>query len=86
MDWGIDDLGGLMTEQRVIDAINSHGSDIQNISCILAGLLQQLRESQGAEGIERAKAFAIEVAKSRSSHGPTKPDIAHISQVFDQHK
>jgi hypothetical protein len=75
-----------MTDQRIIDAINSHGSDIKNISCILAGLLQQLRESQGAEGIEAARLFAVTVAQEMGQGGPTSPDIDHISRVFNQHK
>ena len=75
-----------MTDQRIIDAINSHGSDIKNISCILAGLLHQLKETQGTEGVEKAKAFALEVAKSFSAAGPAAPNTSHISRVFDQHK
>ncbi|MFG0323713.1 hypothetical protein ACF8EF_15450 [Pseudomonas sp. zjy_15] len=75
-----------MTDQRVIDAINAHGNDLQTISCVLAGLLQQLKASQGTAAVEAAKAVAIEVAKSMPQHGPTKPDIDRITRVFDQHR
>jgi hypothetical protein len=75
-----------MTDQRLIDAINSHATDIQNISCILAGLLQQLRETQGVEGIEAARLFAVSVAKQMPQGGLIAPDIDHISRVFNQHK
>ena len=75
-----------MTEQRVIDAINSHGDDLKTISCILAGLLQQLRESQGAEGVEAARQFAVTVAQQMGQGGPTAPDIDRINLTFNQHK
>ncbi|MBA6096330.1 hypothetical protein N5J66_05870 [Pseudomonas juntendi] len=75
-----------MTEQRVIDAINSHGDDIKTISCIIAGLLQQLRESQGAEGIESARQFALAVAQQMGQGGATAPDVDRINLVFNQHK
>ncbi|TFF38136.1 hypothetical protein [Pseudomonas sp. RIT623] len=75
-----------MTDPRIIDAINSHAADIQNISCILGGLLQQLRDTQGVEGLDRAKDFAIQAAKSLSKPGAVSPDIAHITKVFDQHR
>lgn len=75
-----------MTDPRIIDAINSHATDIQNISCILGGLLQQLRETQGVEGLDRAKEFAVQAANSLSKAGTVGPDVAHISRVFDQHR
>lgn len=75
-----------MTEQRVIDAINSHATDIKNISCIIAGLLQQLRESQGVEGIEAARLFAIKAAHDMTPDGINSPDIDLITRVFNQHK
>ena len=76
----------MSNEQKIIDAINSHGADILTISCILAGLIEQLKQSQGTEGLESARVFALEVAKTMPSIGPTRPDIARISVVFNQHK
>jgi hypothetical protein len=73
-------------EQRLIDVINSHGGDITTISCILAGLISQLRATQGPEGIEAARVFALEVAKTMPSTGPSRPDTNRISAVFNQHK
>lgn len=75
-----------MTDQRIINAINSHGNDLQTISCIIAGLLEQLKAAQGAEGIESARAFAVSVAESMPKGGPTTPDVARINHVFNQHK
>lgn len=76
----------MLNDQKIIDAINSHGGDILTISCILAGLIEQLKKSQGIEGIEAARLFALEVAKTMPSNGPTRPDTARISNVFNQHK
>lgn len=75
-----------MTDQRVIDAINSHGNDIKDISCVIAGLLHQLRASQGSEGIEAARLFAVSIAQQMPKSGPTTPDINRINNVFNQHK
>ncbi|MBI6621639.1 hypothetical protein YA0783_25455 [Pseudomonas corrugata] len=76
----------MLNEQKIIDAINSHGGDILTISCVLAGLINQLRAGQGPEGVEAARLFALEVAKTMPSTGPTRPDTARISAVFNQHK
>lgn len=75
-----------MTDQRIINAINAHGNDLQTISCIIAGLLQQLKAAQGVEGVEAARAFAISVADSMPKGGPTAPDVDRINHVFNQHK
>ncbi len=76
----------MLSEQKIIDAINSHGSDILNISCILGGLIAQLKKSQGPEGLEAARVFAVDIAKSYPAGGPTRPDAGRISEVFNQHK
>lgn|GEM_PF-2614322 len=75
-----------MTDQRVIEVINSHGNDIKDISCVIAGLLHQLRAAQGPEGVEAARQFAVSVAHQMSGSGPTAPDITRINHVFNQHK
>jgi hypothetical protein len=76
----------MIDDQKIIDAINSHGGDILTISCIIAGLIEQLKQAQGSEGVEAARLFALEVAKTMPSNGPTRPDITRISNVFNQHK
>lgn len=76
----------MIDEQQLIEVVNSHGSDILTISCILGGLVNQLKAIQGAEGIEAARLFALEVAKAMPSFGPTRPNTDRISDVFNQHK
>ncbi|WP_229999528.1 hypothetical protein [Pseudomonas carnis] len=76
----------MINDQKIIEAINSHGSDILNISCILSGLIEQLKKSQGPEGVEAARDYAVTMAKSFPAGGPTRPDAERISGVFNQHK
>ncbi|SOP98610.1 hypothetical protein [Pseudomonas syringae] len=76
----------MLDENKLVEVVNSHGSDILTISCVLAGLIQQLKASQGAEGIEAARLFALEVAKTMPIFGPTRPNTDRISATFNQHK
>ncbi|WP_421523059.1 hypothetical protein [Pseudomonas yamanorum] len=76
----------MINDQKIIEAINSHGSDILTISCIVSGLIEQLKQSQGPEGVEAARVFAVDMAKSFPAAGPTRPDAGRISDVFNQHK
>lgn len=76
----------MLNEEVVIGVINSHGVDIQTMSCILSGILHQLSISQGTAGVEAARQFAVEVAKGTTRPGPTQPDVERINAFFSQHK
>ena len=50
--------------QQLIDAVNAHGADLQNLNCVIAGLVHQLAATQGKEGLEGARKFALQVAEA----------------------
>ena len=72
-------------ETNIQDVLNYKGSSLLNLNCILSGLANQLRETQGASAIEAAQAYAVELAKTHPA-GPVKPDIASITKFFNDHK
>ncbi len=71
--------------QKLIDAVNAHGADLQNINCILSGLVHQLAATQGKEGLESARKFALQVAEGIPKNGPVRPNPKAISEFFSEH-
>lgn len=85
MDWGIDDLGGQMSN-NLQDALNHTGSTLINFNCILSGLVSQLKASQGNAAVEAAKNVALDLAKVYPSEPGVGPDLKAIAAFFDNHK
>ncbi|PAA31407.1 MULTISPECIES: hypothetical protein [Pseudomonas] len=71
--------------QKLIDAVNAHGSDLQNLNCVISGLVHQLSASQGKEGLETARVFALRVAEAMPKNGPVRPNPKRISEFFSDH-
>ena len=71
--------------QKLIDAVNAHGSDLQNLNCVISGLVHQLSVSQGKEGLETARVFALRVAEAMPKNGPVRPNPKRISEFFSDH-
>lgn len=71
--------------QKLIDAVNAHGSDLQNLNCVISGLVHQLFAAQGKEGIEAARLFALRVAEAMPKNGPVRPNPKAISELFSDH-
>ena len=71
--------------QKLIDAVNAHGSDLQNLNCVISGLVQQLATAQGKEGLEAARVFALKVAEAMPKIGPVRPNPKAISEFFSEH-
>lgn len=72
--------------QKIIDAINGHGADLQNLNCILSGLASQLSSVAGKDGIEAARLFALKIAEEIPKNGPIRPNPKLISDFFNGHK
>jgi hypothetical protein len=72
-------------ETNIQDILNYTGSSLLNLNCILSGLANQLKETQGTSAIEAAQAYAVELAKTHPA-GPVKPDVAAIAKFFNDHK
>lgn len=73
-------------EQEIIDALNAHGADLLNINCVLSGLAHQLSATQGPEGIEAARQYALKIAEAIPKSGPVRPNPKMISDFFNGHK
>jgi len=71
--------------QKLTDAVNAHGSDLQNLTCVLSGLVHQLSASQGKEGLEAARIFALKIAEAIPKNGPVRPNPKRISEFFSDH-
>lgn len=71
--------------QKLIDAVNAHGSDLQNLNCVISGLVHQLSAAQGKEGLEAARLFALRVAEAMPKNGPVRPNPKAISEFFSDH-
>lgn len=71
--------------QKLVDAVNAHGSDLQNLNCVISGLVHQLSASQGKEGLEAARVFALRVAEAMPKNGPVRPNPKKISEFFNDH-
>ncbi|MBH3412714.1 hypothetical protein [Pseudomonas putida] len=71
--------------QQLVDAVNAHGADLQNLNCIIAGLVHQLAATQGKEGLEGARKFALQVAEGMPKNGPVRPNPKAISEFFSEH-
>lgn len=71
--------------QKLIDAVNAHGSDLKNLNCVISGLVDQLSASQGKEGLETARVFALRVAEAMPKNGPVRPNPKRISEFFSDH-
>lgn len=69
--------------QKLVDAVNAHGSDLQNLNCVISGLVHQLSASQGKEGLEAARVFALRVAEAMPKNGPVRPNPKKISEFFN---
>lgn len=71
--------------QKLIDAVNAHGSDLQNLNCVISVLVHQLSASQGKEGLETARVFALRVAEAMPKNSPVRPNPKRISEFFSDH-
>ena len=76
----------VVDQNKLIEAINSHGDDILTISSILHGLVMQLKKTQGNAGLDEALGHAMEMAHSYNANGITKPNLERIKAVFEQPK
>jgi hypothetical protein len=98
-DWDCAKFGAFMTwrsihmdeeqkalNKQLIDAVNAHGSDLQNLNCVIAGLASQLASVAGKDGIEAARVFALQVAEGMPKNGPVRPNAKTISDFFTGHK
>ncbi|NWC06583.1 hypothetical protein [Pseudomonas sp. G1002] len=72
--------------QRLVEAVNAHGSDIQNLNCVISGLVHQLAQTQGNEGLDAAQKYALRVAESMPKNLVIKPNPQAISDLFNGHK
>lgn len=75
-----------VNEQELIRVINSHAKDISTLHCVIYGLLKQLRDQQGEEGLEAAKTYALEAANMRRPFDTVSPSKEMIRNAFDAAK
>jgi len=71
--------------QQLTDAVNAHGADLQNLTCVISGLVHQLAAAQGDAGLEAARQFALRVAEAIPKNGPVRPNPKKISEFFSKH-
>lgn len=62
--------------------VNSHASDIQALTALVYGLLAQLHENQGEEGIAAAEIRAQTIAKSLGSPFSVRPNNTLITKLI----
>ena len=75
----------MINETEIQRILNYTGSSLLNLHCILSGLSNQIKETQGTQAIEAAQDYAITLAKTHPG-GPVKPDVAAITKFFKEHK
>ncbi len=70
-------------EQRNLERVlNSHGSDVSTIYCVLTALIQQMRESQGEDAVEEAFKKAMALGSSGRPMGAAPPSGTNIKKLF----
>lgn len=62
--------------------VNSHASDIQALTALVYGLLAQLHQTQGEEGIAAAEIRTQTIAKSLGSPFSVRPNNAMITKLI----
>ncbi|MGH8387241.1 MAG: hypothetical protein ACRESJ_17405 [Pseudomonas sp.] len=71
---------------NVQDILDHTGSSLITLNCIVAGLANQLKTTQGTAAVEAAQAHALEVAKAYSTADGVAPDMKLITDFFNAHK
>ncbi|WP_146021770.1 MULTISPECIES: hypothetical protein [unclassified Pseudomonas] len=75
----------MSNDTNIQEILNYTGSSLLTLNCILSGLANQLKETQGAGAVEAAQAYAVELAKTHPS-GAVAPDVTAINSFFSHHK
>lgn len=69
--------------QRNLERVlNSHGSDISTIYCVITALIQQLKETQGEGAVEEALKSALALASGRRSVNSAPASGDNIRRLF----
>lgn len=68
-------------EKQLIKIVNSHGSDLATLQCLIVGLFKHVKGTAGVEGVREVIKDALEEARAARPHNANKPDIERIKRL-----